>query len=207
MRLSSPFVITITRQIGSGGAYIGQELAKKLKIFYADREIISQAAKKLSVLEDDLDTRDEKVSSFWETYMQSYSFAFPDVYIPPQIIVPTDNDLFNAESEIIRQIAKERSAVIIGRCGSHILREHPNHVSLFFHADAAFRKDRVQKLYKVSQEDAAKMIARSDKERTRYHNTLTDREWTDATQYDLCMDTGRMSLDECVEFILRYLQQ
>lgn len=206
MRLSSPFVITITRQIGSGGAYIGRELSKKLEIFYADREIISQAAKKLSVLEDDLDSRDEKVSSFWETYMQSYSFAFPDVYIPPQIIVPTDNDLFNAESEIIKQIAKERSAVIIGRCGSHILREHPNHISLFLHADITFRKDRVQKLYNVSQEDATKMIARSDRERTRYHHTLTDREWTDATQYDLCMDTGKMNLDECVEFILKFLE-
>ena len=68
MKLNSPFVITISRQLGSGGAYIGKQLAKNLNIFYADREIINMAAKQLSVLEEDLQSRDEKVSSFWQSF-------------------------------------------------------------------------------------------------------------------------------------------
>ena len=206
MKLNSPFVITISRQLGSGGSYIGQQLSKKLNLFYADRDIICQAAKKLSVLEEELDSRDEKISSFWESYLQSYSFAFPDVYLPPQIIVPTDFELFNVEAEIIRRIANERSSVIIGRCSSHVLREHPNHFSIFLHADLRFREERIQKLYNLSQQAADKMIAQSDKERSRYHLSLTEKEWTDATQYNLCFDTGKMDLDECVAFILNFIK-
>ena len=206
MKLNSPFVITISRQLGSGGSYIGQQLSKKLNLFYADRDIICQAAKKLSVLEEELDSRDEKISSFWESYLQSYSFAFPDVYLPPQIIVPTDFELFNVEAEIIRRIANERSSVIIGRCSSHVLREHPNHFSIFLHADLRFREERIQKLYNLSQQAADKMIAQSDKERSRYHLSLTEKEWTDATQYNLCFDTGKMDLDECVAFILNCIK-
>ena len=144
MKKTSPFVITISRQLGSGGAYIGQQLAKNLNIFYADREIIGQAAKQLSVLNEDLESRDEKILSFWQSFIRSFAIA-PDVYVPPQIIAPTDRGLFKTESEIIARIAKERSAVIIGRCGSYILREHPNHVSIFLHGDITFRKGRIQK--------------------------------------------------------------
>jgi cytidylate kinase len=131
MKQTSPFVITISRQLGCGGAYIGQQLAKKMNIFYADREIICQAAKQLSVLEEDLEPCDEKTLSFWQSFIRSSAIA-PEVYVPPQIIVPTDRKLFKTESEIIARIAKERSAVIIGRCGFYILREHPNHVSIFY---------------------------------------------------------------------------
>jgi len=132
VKQTGPFVITISRQLGSGGAYIGQQLAKKLNIFYADREIICHVAKKLSVLEEDLESRDEKIRSFWQSFLQLCAFA-SDAYLPPPMIVPTDRELFKAEAEIIEHISKERSAVIIGRCGAHILREHPNHVSIFLH--------------------------------------------------------------------------
>ena len=205
MRQTSPFVITISRQLGSGGAYIGQQLAKNLNVFYADREIIGQAAEQFSVLEEDLEYRDEKILSFWQTFIQSFAIA-PDVYVPSQIIAPTDRTLFKAESEIIARIAQERSAVIIGRCGSYILREHPHRVGIFLHGDITFRKSRIQKLYNVSEEVAVKMIAQSDKERTRYYHTVTGKEWTDAKQYDISLDTGKIGVDQTVEFILKYLE-
>jgi len=205
MKQASPFIITISRQLGSGGAYIGQQLAKKLNIFYADREIISQAAKQLSVLEEDLAFRDEKVLSFWQAFIQSFAAA-PDVYVPPQIIIPADRELFKTESAIIACIAKERSAVIIGRCGSHVLREHPNHVSIFLHGDITFRKGRVQMLYNLSEEVAGEMIAQSDNERAHYNQTFTGKKWTDARQYDISMNTSKTGVDKTVEFILQYLE-
>jgi CMP/dCMP kinase len=205
MKETPPFVITISRQLGSGGAYVGQQLAKKLNVFYADHEIIGQAAKQFSVLREDLESRDEKILSFWQSFIESYAIT-PDTYVPPQIIIPSDRELFKTESEIIKRIAQERSAVIIGRCGTHILRDHPNHVGIFIHGNITFRKSRIQKLYNVSEEAAGKMIAQSDKERTLYHRTFTGKEWADARRYDISIDTSRIGVDKSVEFILRYLE-
>jgi len=205
MKESSPFIITISRQLGSGGAYIGQQLAKKLNIFYADREIIIRAAKQFSVLEEDLESSEEKKGSFWQSIIQSYGFGTLDAFVPPQITLPTDNILFKAESEIITHIANERSAVIIGRCSSHILRDLPNHVSIFLHADLSFRKGRIQQVYKLSDKDANEKVIQSDKERSLYYHAFTGREREDATQYDIAINTSKIGLDESVELILKYL--
>lgn len=206
MKKTSPFVITISRQLGSGGAYVGQQLAKKLNIFYADREIIFQTAKQLSVFEENLKLRDEKVTSFWQSFLQSCAFCAPEAYIPPQIFIPTDHALFKTEAEVIEQIAKEQSAIIIGRCGSYILREHPNHISIFLHADTTYRKKRIQELYNVSEEESVKMIARSDKERAQYNQTHTGMLWTDSSQYNLSIDTGKLGLDSSVDLIMKYIE-
>jgi len=201
-----PFVIAISRELGSRGAYVGQQLAKRMNILYVDDEIIQQAAKQFSVLEEDLESREEKVSSFWKSYLESYKFGTPDVFLPSKINIPTSRELFKVESKIIEHIAKERSAVIIGRCGSYVLREHPNHISIFLHSDIAFRKDRIQKLCTVSENVAGKMIVQSDKERDLYHRTFTGKEWTDARRYDISINTGKIGLDKSVELILKYLE-
>jgi CMP/dCMP kinase len=206
MKLNSPFVITINRQLGSGGAYVGQKLAQRLGILYVDREIIDQAAKKLSVLVEDLQSHEEKIGSFWQKYMRSFAVGSPEVYLPPQIIIPTDRELFDAESDIIRRIARDNSAVIIGRCGCHVLADHPDRLSLYLHGDRAFRVERVMKMYNVTREEAAKMIAQSDKDRSQYYKTFTGKEWIDARQYDLAINPGKLGLDNTVEYILKYLE-
>lgn len=206
MERTSSFVLTINRQLGSGGAYVGQALAKRLDVFYADREIISQAAKEFSLLEEDLEGREERLSSFWQSFFQSYSFGAPDVYIPQQSYIPTDRELFEIESQIIERIAKERPAVIIGRCGCHILRARPNHVSVYLHADNAFRNKLIRKQNNVSEEEAARMISQSDKARALYYHTFTGKEWIDARQYDLSVDTGKIGLDKTVELIMAFLE-
>ena len=200
-----PMIITISRQLGCGGAYIGQQLAHKLNIAYFDREILSEAAQQLSAAEEELEARDEKRPSFWQTLFRAGGYMGHDMYIPPQIFVPTERELFETEAGIIKRIADERSAVIIGRCGSHILRSRPNHTSVFLHADLGFRQQRIQQLYKVSPEEAAKKVAQSDTERGRYHRVLTDQDWTDARQYDLAIDTGKIGVDRGVQMIMQYL--
>ncbi|WP_228447995.1 AAA family ATPase [Sulfurospirillum diekertiae] len=204
MENTSHKIITISRQIGSGGAYVGQQLAKKLNFSYVDREIISQAAKEFSMLEEDLESRDEKVPSFWQSFLQS-SICSPDVYLPPQVFVPTEEAIFKVESEIIKGIAKDRSAIIIGRCGSHILRDNPNHISIFLHAESQFRQKRIKALYHLSNIEAHKMLEQSDDERARYHQLLTGKSWSDATQYDLCMNTSKLGIDFSIELIAQIL--
>jgi CMP/dCMP kinase len=205
MDRTSLFVIAISRQLGSGGAYIGQNLAKNLNVFYADREIISQAAKQFSMLEEDLESRDEKTISFWDSFFQSFAYI-SEIYVPPQVIGPTDRELFETETEIIKGIAKDRSAVIVGRCSTYILRKHPNHLSIFLHANTTFRNSRVQKLYNVSEEIAGKMITQSDSERDQYYNKFTGKEWTDLRNYDISIDTSKIGLDKSEGLIMKYLE-
>lgn len=206
MKENSKIIITISRQLGSGGAYIGQQLAKKLNISYWDREIIRLAAKKLSVVDDELESRDERMRSFWESFFHFGGYNGPDMYIPPNIFDPTDKELFKAEAEIIKSIANDHSAVIIGRCGSHILQGYPNHTSIFLHADIEFRKKRIENLYNVMMTASSKKIAKSDSDRSRYHHILTKKEWTDASQYDLSIDTSKIGVDNSVQIILQYLE-
>jgi len=130
------------------------------------------------VLEEDLESREERKNSFFGIILSILHYTSEE-YLLPQIIGPTDRELFNAETEIIKRIAKERSAVIIGRCSTHIFCGHPNHVSIFLHGNIKFRNGRVQELYHVSKETAGKMIAQSDKERAIYYRTFTGKEWTD----------------------------
>lgn len=204
MKQTTPFVITISRQLGSGGAYIGQQLAKKLDIYYADREILSEAAKQLAVLEQDLESRDEKLLSFWKSFIHINGFA-TEYHLPPQMNFPFDREIFDAEAEVIKHIANERSAVIIGRGGFHILREYSNHVSVFLHADISFRSKRIQEMYNVSEKIALEMIARSDKERSQYIDTFTDKNWSDARHFNITLDTGKLGVDKSAALILNYL--
>lgn len=205
MRQTTPLAITISRQLGSGGAYIGQQIAKKLDIYYADREILGRAAKQLAVLEEELVERDEKLLSFWKSFLHINGYS-SEIHIPPKMNFPFDREIFETEADVIKHIAKERSAVIIGRCGFHILREHPNRISLFFHADIPFRRKRVQELYNISEKAALEMIAQTDKERADYIDTFTGKKWTDAKEYDLTLDTGKIGLDKSVALILNYLE-
>lgn len=199
-----PLLITISRQLGSGGAYIGQQLAKKLGVFYADREIIHEVAQKFSLLDEDIESRDEKVLSFWQSFLEENTTT--RMYIFPQIMLPTDRKLFEAETQVIKHIANERSAVFIGRCGFHVLHNHLNHIKIFLYGDIEFRKERVQEYYSLSKESAEKMIIRNDKERALYCKTFSGKEWKDAINYDISIDTSKIGVDRTVELILYYLK-
>jgi len=207
MEQTKKFAITISRQLGSGGAYIGQQLAKKLNIFYADREIIDKVAKQFAILEEDVASNDEKILSFWNSFLQFNTMA-TDLYVPPKLLSPTDRELFQAEGEIIKHIVDEKPAVIIGRCGSYILHNYPDIVKIFLHGDLTSRKKRIKKLYHVSDVAAEDMIDQSDKERARYCRIVTDKkwEWNDAVHYDLTIDTSKLDVDKCVDLILDYIK-
>jgi CMP/dCMP kinase len=207
METTKKFSITISRQLGSGGAYIGQQLAKKLDIFYADREIIDRVARQYAVLEEDVAQNDEKISSFWETFLQ-FNTITTDLYVPPKLLSPTDKELFQAEAEIVEHIVLERPAVIIGRCGSYILRDYPDNIKVFLYSDLDSRIKRIQSLYQVTETAAENLIENSDKDRARYCRIVTSKkwDWNDLRNYDLCFDTGKLGVDKCVDFILDYLK-
>jgi cytidylate kinase len=207
MEQTKSFIITISRQLGSGGAYVGQQIAKNMNAFFADREIINKAAKQLKTLEENLESRDEKRLSFWHSFLKSTSQA-QGVYMAPvsPILEFTDEELFAVESDIIKNIANEGPAVIIGRCGFDVLRQYPNHVSIFMHANKEFRTNRTQMTYNLLHAEAEKMIEKSDKERSAYCKTFTGKEWTDALNYDISIDTSKLGIDKTIGFIQNYLK-
>jgi cytidylate kinase len=206
MKQTEPIVITISRDVGSGASYVGQHLAKNLGISYVDRVIVREAALQLSVHEKDLESIDETVPSFWASFVQN-NYFFPDVYVPPKLMLPNDRELFEVESKMIARIAHERPAVIVGRCGFHVLREHPNHVNVFLHAHLDFRTDRFQKMYRLTRAEAEKEIAQRDKARNAYCRTFTGRDWANARNFDLCIDTSKLvDLDKVADLILRYIE-
>ncbi len=206
MKATNPMIITISRQLGCGGAYIAQKLAKKLKFRYADREIIRAVAEKLSVKEEDIEKRDEKRQTIWESMMNSTGFA-PEFYVPLNIkYAPSDAELYEAETKIIEEIAAEGNAVIIGRGGFHILRNRHSTIRILLHADVDFRIKRVAELYKVSAKEAAEIVEKNDKDRAKYINALTGAKWMDATLFDLAIDTGRIGIEKAIDLIATFVK-
>ena len=206
MKRTDKFAITVSRQLGSGGSYIGQQLAKRLGVFYADRAIIRGAAEKLSVKDHTVAEREESVPGFWSSFVNA-TCVYPDLYVPPVMLAPTDYELFMAESEVIRRLAAERAAVVIGRLAFQVLRDHPARVSVYFHAPIDFRVERYAKLYNTTPEDAHKAVVKCDKQRKHYCRTFAGVDPSDARNYDLSIDTARIgSLEKAVELVLNYIQ-
>jgi CMP/dCMP kinase len=205
---TKPFVVTISRQLGSGGGFMGERLSARLKAMYLDRGILRHAAEKLRVSEDELETLDEKTTPFWQSILISSNYAAPSLFTPPPTAVfPSDHDLFRVETEIITHIAEKNMAVIVGRGGSFILRDHPRHASLYLHADISVRCQRVQAKYNLPVDKALKLIEDNDKARSRYLHNVTGFDWSDARQYHLCIDTGALELPKIENLVVEYLQQ
>jgi len=200
---SMPVVITISRQLGSGAALIGQHLAQRLGIAYLDREILQRATKQLQLSEDVAQAHDETITPFWQSLMQPFAYGSPEaMYIPPPLYLTTDQELFQEESKIIAQMARTHSAVIVGRGGVHVLQEHPRHFSIFLHAHQSFRQHRVEELYHLSAKEARGVIEASDLTRTRYHRLLAGKDGNDARHYHLSLDTSVLGMTAAVEVIL-----
>ena len=118
----------------------------------------------------------------------------------------TNDKLFTLQSDAIRSIASEHSCVIIGRCADYVLRENPDMVSVFIHADPERRVARVMERTNQTAEQARQTIKKTDRRRANYYNYFSDRSWGVASNYHLSLDSGRLGEDGCVEMILRYIE-
>jgi cytidylate kinase len=195
------FVITISHQLGSGGSYIGTMLSKRLGMPFIDRDILKQVADQLHLSENELENREERLSSFWESFTRMAVYSDPGISLTTSPYVLSDQNLFQLESEYIKRITEKTSAVILGRCGQYILRDHPHHFSVMVHADPPARISRIRDLYKLSETDAKKMIEANDKERAAYIHTFTKQDWLNTRLYDLCVNTSHVGLDTSVELV------
>jgi CMP/dCMP kinase len=199
-------VITIGHQIGSGGAAIGQKLAERLAIPFLDREILKNVAARLNVAEADLAGREQRLRSFWQSFAWTAQCLDPARSFFADQYVPTDNELFQFESEYIACIAEKSAAIFLGRCGFYILRQHPRHFKLLVHAEPPARIRRLGEMYGWAPAEAEKMIDLNDRQRAAYVYNFTKQNWLDPRQYDLCVNTTTVGLDQTVELVLACLK-
>jgi cytidylate kinase len=201
-------VITISRQLASGGAYIGHLIARKLGYKYVEREVLYTAARDLGVDIKDVSSQDEKKSGFIESMMKSFVFGTPEAaYIPPSRRPVYDEELFTAECRIIRQIAEGHNAVIVGHAGFAVLCGRPNVFNVYIHAPKEFRIARIKKFHSLSAEQALVEIDESDHRRENYLRTRTDKDWHDARNYHLCLDAQATGFDAAADTIIALVKR
>lgn len=187
-------IITINRMFGSNGRLIGKTLAEKLDIGFYDKELIEIAAKKNNVPFDTFAKVDEKKASQWVFPVDS-ELQFTDNFS----FVPMNDVLYELQKKIIISLGQKEDCVIVGRCATNILKNKS--LSIFIHAPF---EDRVQNVIRrTGREEASvrKLVKKMDKERRAYYEYFTDSKWMDMTQYDLCIDSSRFSMDQIVDIV------
>ena len=206
MNREEQFVITISRQFGTGGHEIGAELARRLNVKLLDKQILKEVAKRTHVVEEameKIETRNplwrDDFTDFYRNYMSKAEYDGAEHS-------QTSHALFNAQAEAIRSIAAKESCVIVGRCGFHIFADHPNALKIFIHSSAECRKHRIAERYGLDLRDAAAMVVDNDYSRELYTKTFTGKDWTDARNYDIAIDVRKFGVNGAVDFLMKCIE-
>jgi cytidylate kinase len=199
--------ITISRQMGSGGTYLGYLLARKLDFTYIDREILRQAAQCLNADIEKLACIEGRSSGLLSRILQGFALGTPEAPNMPPLDRPVyDRELFTVEGRIMNELADLSDVVIIGRGAFHALRSRPGAIHVFAHAPLEFRIQRVVKVQKSTDVKQARAeIEESDQAKARFIKNMTGRNWTDSLNYSFCLDMSRVSFESSVEVIVSML--
>lgn len=182
-------IITIAREYGSGGRTIGERLAKLLGYEFYDTQLIELAADKMGFSEDYVKENEEGMS---------FSFISNFYSIPGEL--PVSDQIFIAESNVIREVAEKSNCVIVGRCADYVLKDNPGCLNIFIHAPI---EDRARRVFEEYDEDAPNIqvhIQKVDKKRASYYNYMTQQKWGQAGNYDLCINSS-LGIDLTVNMI------
>jgi cytidylate kinase len=194
--------ITISRQMGSGGSYIGQLVARRLGFRYIDKEILSEAAKRLGTDERFLAGRDQKLSGFLDNFLRTLSYGNVSVIIPPAGPPISDKELFTLECTIMEEIARRGSSVIVGRGAFQVLKGLPGTVRIFMHAPLEFRTNRIMQAQDLADvQHAESKLRESDQQKSKFVWDMLHVHWADARNYHLCVDTSLMDFDSVTQLI------
>lgn len=190
--------INIGRQFGSGGSLVAQALGAKLGIPVYDNELIAKAAEESGFSRDLFAKSDEKRNIFSiSSFFTSGRYVIADNYV-------SDNDLFRIQSDVIRKLADEGSAIFIGRCSDYILRDR-DCTDVFITAPEEIRVARVAQREGIPEDEAAKLVRTKDRTRETYYNYFTFGNWGVASNYDLCLDSSILGIEATADLIIAFL--
>ena len=191
-------IITISREFGSGGRFIGEEVAKKLGIAYYDKNVINEIAEK-SGLSPEYIQENAELSP--KKGMFAYALAGRDITGRS-----VEDMVYEAQRKVILELAKKGSCVIIGRNADYILKDRDDVLNVFIHGNMPEKTQRIIRLYNVDEKKAVKMMADTDKRRMTNYNFYTDQKWGKASNYMLCLNSSQLGYDRCEKIIMECIK-
>ncbi len=203
--MNKNFVITIGRQFGSGGRAVGQKLAKKLDIPFYDKELISIAAKESGLSPEVFKDVDETAANslLYSLSMGMYSFGNGPLAMGD---LPINDKLYILQHQVIKDLATKGPCVIVGRCADYVLKDNPNCVNVFIHANMEYRKKRAVVVHNIDEKRAEHIINKTDKTRANYYSFYSGQKWGQPQNYDLCIESSKLTDDQIVDLICAYLE-
>ena len=212
MNLNEPFVITVSREIGSGGHTVGQILADRLNTRYCDKNLVETLEDRFNLSIEEIEKRKGEKKNWLADFFQHIT-PFPlakDMGADAQFTQEfrrdvTTDDIYKAETEIHLELANEGSCVIAGRSGFYVFRNHPNHLSIFITASDSNRVQRVMRKQNMTEEAATALINDIDRKRENYIRRYTGTSRYDIRNYDLVLNADGHTEEQLVDIILSYL--
>ena len=188
-------IITISREFGSGGRFIGEEVAKKLGIAYYDKNIINQIAEESGLSPDYIQ---ESAELSPKKGIFAYALAGRDITGKS-----VEDMVYEAQRKVILELAEKEPCVIIGRNADFILKDRDDVLNVFIHGNMPEKTERICRLYNVSEKEAVKMMTDTDKRRMTNYNFYTDQKWGKASNYTLSLNSSQLGYDKCEEIIIK----
>ena len=212
MNKNEKFVITINRELGSGGRTVGEKLAERLGVSFYDKALIKALEEKYHLTVEEIEKLKGQKNNWWSDFKRVVSVGgalnqsvYYQVPVGSKSELLTTADLFHAETEILEGIAVNESCVIAGRCGFFVFRNHPNHLSILILAPLEYRIQRVMRKKGLSHEEAEKIIRQVDRMRENYVTKYTNSSRYDARNYNLVISSDERTEDEIADLIVRYI--
>ena len=210
MNKNEKFVITINRELGSGGRTVGRKLAEKFGVQFYDNALIKALEEKYNLTVEEIEKLKGRKHNWWADFERIIQIG-PGLHSQPQENswpdVLTTNEMFKAETEILMGIAEEESCVVAGRSGFFVFRNHPNHLSILIQASMPHRIERVVRKQNVTEEEARKIITKVDNMRENYVKKYTGTTRYDSRNYELVITMDRISEDDAVDIIMDYINR
>jgi len=191
-------VIAVSREYGSGGRAVGEEVAKRLGIAFYDKVLLQLAAERSGLSPEFLERSEEQASSSFLFNLSAATLGHNFFY---QHNVPVGDKAFFAQTEVIKEVAEKESCVIVGRCAEYVLKDHPRCLKVFLHAPIEERIKWVAEKYELSVSEAKERILRIDKGRAHYYRHYTGEAWGEVEAHDLCINTAASGVEGAVEVI------
>lgn len=201
-------VITIGRQYGSAGHDIGEMIAKELGYKFYDKELVEIAAKKSNISQEAVKEIDEKATSSLLYSLASGNYSLRGISGPLYYEMPLNDKLFIAQSEVIKEVAAKDNCVIVGRCADYVLEDAENIdlLSVFIYASQEFRMKRVREAFDLTEKQARDRVNKTDKQRRIYYSYYSNRDWGAMSNYDMCLNTGKIGIKEAADIIINYIK-
>ncbi len=208
MNKNEKFVITINREVGTGGRTVGRKLAEMLCVKYCDKAIVDGLTQKFGLNIERIEEIKAQKKSWWNDINNYYNTLVNSTSQPMEAEVKLDNaSMFETEKHILQEIAANSSCVIAGRTGFMIFREWPNHLNIFIQASMEHRVQRVMRRQNVSEKEAREIIAKLDASRETYIKKYEDTSRYDTRNYQLVISMDDLSEDDAVDVIMAYIDR